>query len=80
MFIKPVRSFQSDDNFDKLPVFSQFFGDKSGSLAGNHMVSNNFIRKSTIALILDIISAISVNFRFSTGFSPIKPEVDTLRV
>ena len=60
--------------------FNRFFGDKTGSWGRNHMVPNTSIRKSTIVFLLSILSAISVNFRFSTGFSPIKPEVDTLRV
>ena len=44
------------------------------------MVINMFTRKSTITFLLSILTAIFVNFRFSTGFSPIKPEVDTLWV
>ena len=63
-------------NFRFWPVF----GGKTGSWGRNHMIPNIFIRKSTIAFRLSILSSFSVNFRFSTGFSPIKPEVGTLRV
>ena len=63
-------------NFRFWPVF----GGKTGSWGRSHMVPNIFIRKSTIAFRLSILSSFSVNFRFSTGFSPIKPEVGTLRV
>ena len=63
-------------NFRFWPVF----GGKTGSWGRSHMVPNIFIRKSTIAFRLSILSSFFVNFRFSTGFSPIKPEVGTLRV
>ena len=63
-------------NFRFWPVF----GGKTGSWGRSHMVPNIFIRKSTITFRLSILSSFSVNFRFSTGFSPIKPEVGTLRV
>ena len=60
--------------------FYRFSGDKTGSRRLEHMVPNIVIKKSTIAFLLNILWAILVNFRFSTGFSLIKPEVDTLRV
>ena len=44
------------------------------------MVPNMIMNKSTITFLLSILTEIFVNFRFSTGFSPIEPEVDTLRV
>ena len=38
------------------------------------MAANIFIKTSTIAILLSILSAIFVNFRFSTGFLTIKSE------
>ena len=58
---------------NKLPVLTG-----SAAIKPEVEVPNMFIRKSTIAFLLSIFTAISVNFWLSTGFSPIKVEVDTL--
>ena len=60
--------------------FHQFFGNKTGSSGRGHMVPNMFIRKSPMGFRLSLVSTILRNFQFSTGFSPIKPEVDIFRV
>ena len=55
-------------------LFYRFPGDKTGRRLPGHMAANIFIKTSTIAVLLSILSAIFVNFRFSTALVTIKSE------